>query len=67
MKVYGIDFTSAPSKRKPITSADCTLENGSLHLNNFLNLTTFQQFDDFLSSGKDWIAGFDFPLANQKN
>jgi len=66
MKVYGIDFTSAPSNRKPITCADCTLENGLLHLNNLLNLTNFKQFEDFLSNGKDWISGIDFPFGQPK-
>lgn len=53
MKVYGIDFTSAPSHRKPITCADCTLENGFLHLNDLKNLETFDQFDEFLAKGQN--------------
>lgn len=41
MKVYGIDFTSAPSNRKPITYADCTLENESCNLQSaFKSLKT---------------------------
>lgn len=63
MKVFGIDFTSAPSKRKPITCADCTLENGYLHLNGINNLETFEKFDEFLANGTDWIAGMDFPFG----
>ncbi len=63
MKVYGIDFTSAPSRRKPITCADCTLENGSFYLNDLKNMETFEKFDDFLKNGKEWIAGMDFPFG----
>ncbi|NJD54254.1 MAG: DUF429 domain-containing protein [Candidatus Methanoperedens sp.] len=66
MKVFGIDFTSAPSKRKPITCADCTLENGYLHLNGINNLETFEKFDEFLANGTDWIAGMDFPFGQPK-
>ncbi len=66
MKVYGIDFTSAPSHRKPITCADCTLENGFLHLNDLKNLETFDQFDEFLANGTEWIAGIDFPFGQPR-
>lgn len=63
MKVYGIDFTSAPSHRKSITCADCTLENGFLRLNHIKYLETFDQFDEFLSNETEWIAGMDFPFG----
>lgn len=66
MKVYGIDFTSAPSPRKPITCADCTLENGFLHLNDLKRMKTFDDFDDFLANGTEWIAGIDFPFGQPK-
>jgi len=63
MKIYGIDFTSTPSDKKPITCADCTLENGFLHLNDLNNLESFKQFDDFLANETEWIAGMDFPFG----
>jgi hypothetical protein len=66
MKVYGIDFTSAPSRRKPITCAKCTIENGFLHLDDLKNLETFDQFDQFLANGIEWIAGMDFPFGQPK-
>ncbi|KCZ72002.1 Protein of unknown function (DUF429) [Candidatus Methanoperedens nitroreducens] len=66
MKVYGIDFTSAPSHRKPITCADCILENGFLHFNDIKYLETFDQFDEFLASGTEWIAGMDFPFGQPR-
>lgn len=66
MKVHGIDFTSAPSHRKPITCVDCTLENGFLHLNDLKNLETFDQFDEFLANGTEWIAGIDFPFGQPR-
>jgi hypothetical protein len=51
MKVYGIDFTSAPKKWKHITCANCTLENVFLYLNEIKNLENFEEFDDFLTNG----------------
>lgn len=66
MKVYGIDFTSAPSDKKSITCADCTLENGILHLNDLKNLKSFDQFDKFLTNETEWIAGMDFPFGQPK-
>jgi hypothetical protein len=66
MKVYGIDFTSAPSSKKPITCADRTLENGFLNINDLKNLETFDQFDKFLANGTEWIAGMDFPFGQPR-
>jgi hypothetical protein len=66
MRVYGIDFTSAPSHRKPITCADCTLENGFLYLNDLKNLESFGQFEDFLKNETEWIAGMDFPFGQPR-
>lgn len=66
MKVYGLDFTSAPSRRKSITCADCTLENGFLHLNELKHMETFEKFDEFLAIGTEWIAGMDFPFGQPR-
>lgn len=66
MKVYGIDFTSAPGHRKPITCADCTLENGFLHFDDIKYMETFDQFDEFLTNGTKWIAGMDFPFGQPR-
>lgn len=30
MKIYGIDFTSAPSRKKPITCLECELDGSQL-------------------------------------
>jgi hypothetical protein len=66
MKVYGIDFTSAPSDKKPITYADCTFENGFLILNDLKYLEKFYKFDDFLTNETEWIAGMDFPFGQPR-
>ncbi len=66
MKIYGIDFTSAPCNRKQIAYADCTLSNGCLHLNNLGELKNFDEFKSFLNTGNEWFAGIDFPFGLPK-
>lgn len=66
MKVYGIDLTSAPSHRKPITCADCTLEYGIMYFNDIKYIETFDRFDEFLTNGTEWIAGMDFPFGQPR-
>lgn len=62
MKIYGIDFTSAPSKNKPIACVEAWLESDTLHILKFYRFTNFPSFIDFLSRSPVWIAGVDFPL-----
>jgi hypothetical protein len=63
MKVYGLDFTSAPSQRKSITCAECKLQGEILVLQNFHLYPNFNAFEAFLASPGAWIAGVDFPIA----
>jgi len=63
MKIYGMDFTSAPRRKKPITCTECTFENGVLQVNNLRNIEDFNQFEDFLNIEGDWILGIDFPFS----
>jgi hypothetical protein len=66
MKVYGIDFTSAPTARKSITLAECSLQNNRLRLEQILPLTTRDSFDEFLCCDGPWIAGIDFPFGQPR-
>ncbi len=63
MKIYGMDFTSAPRRKKSITYTECTLENGILRVNNLRYLENFNQFEDFLDNEGHWILGIDFPFS----
>ena len=63
MKIYGMDFTSAPHRKKPITFTECTLETGILQVNNLGYIENFNQFEDFLNNEGDWILGIDFPFS----
>ncbi len=63
MRIYGSDFTSAPSKRKPITLAACSLQAGVLRVDDFERLTNFGAFEAFLMRSGTWVAGLDFPFG----
>ncbi|NDJ59865.1 MAG: DUF429 domain-containing protein [Chloroflexi bacterium] len=63
VKIYGIDFTSAPRRGKSITCADCTYTDGLLIIHDCLTLTDFTQFERLLALDGPWIAGLDFPFG----
>ncbi len=63
MHIYGLDFTSAPRPQKPITCAECALEDGTLHVRDFTELADFAQFEAFLRRPGPWVAGLDFPFG----
>jgi len=63
MKVYGIDFTCAPRKAKPITVAAGTLDRTVMRIDAMELLPTFAEFEAFLARRGPWIGGFDFPFS----
>ncbi len=75
MRIYGLDFTSAPSsgsskakRLKSLTLAVCTLENGLLKVDDFESLNgtfrgDFSKFEAWLRTEGEWIAGLDFPFG----
>jgi hypothetical protein len=63
MDVYGMDFTSRPTHRKPITCLHCRLENGVLRANELRLFTDFAAFEAKLRRPGPWIAGLDFPFG----
>lgn len=64
MKIYGIDFTSSPSREKAITVAEGVLKNNNkLVISLVSRLTDFQAFEDFLEQRGPWFCGMDFPFG----
>ncbi|MCB9078984.1 MAG: DUF429 domain-containing protein [Anaerolineaceae bacterium] len=63
MDIYGLDFTSAPSRRKPITCLLCHFEDAVLHPHQFLKIASLNEFEVFLKRRGPWVAGFDFPFG----
>ncbi len=63
MRIYGVDFTSAPSRKKPITCAEALFENGILQVSRILRLTDFEQFEMLLIQPGPWVMAIDFPFS----
>lgn len=66
MRVFGVDFTSAPSRQKPITCVQCRLDGGTLRFVEMHRWTSFDGFTGFLASSGPWIAGLDFPFGQSR-
>ena len=66
MKVLGLDFTSAPTRNKPITLAICHYNGGLLTVRDFRPLPDFAGFEAVLASNGPWIAGIDFPFGQAR-
>lgn len=66
MKIIGIDFTSSPSRSKPLTCAVGEMPGHELHVNNVKALTEFSQFESALSAPGPWVAGLDFPFGQSQ-
>jgi hypothetical protein len=63
VRVYGVDFTCAPRRAKPITVACGILKKNILEVGEVERLETFAQFEAFLERPGPWIGGFDFPFS----
>ena len=63
MKIYGLDFTSAPSGRKPLIVLCCRLEDEILSIEDSQTLTDVGGFEDFLRKPGPWVCGMDFPFG----
>ncbi|MCU6432292.1 DUF429 domain-containing protein [Undibacterium sp. Jales W-56] len=63
MRLYGVDFTSAPGKRKAITIAGAVLHEQTLVLQSLTALRDFAAFDAWLMRPGPWLAGFDLPFS----
>ena len=66
MDVFGIDFTSRPKHRKPITCLHCTLEDDVLRAGDLEEWTDFAAFEQALQRPGPWIAGIDFPFGQAR-
>ena len=64
--IFGIDFTSAPSSRKPITCARARFNGTTLLLEDLLHLHDFDAFEAILATPGSWVAGIDFPFGQAR-
>ena len=68
--VIGVDFTSAPRPRKPITVAVGRLTGGAgdavYWLDTIRELQSLTAFDEMLHEPDAWIGGFDLPFGQPR-
>ena len=61
--LVGCDFSSSPSKRKPIVVALGSVQAGRVQLARLLRLDTLSAFSDWLKQPQTWVGGFDLPFG----
>ncbi|MBN9593719.1 MAG: DUF429 domain-containing protein [Afipia sp.] len=66
MKIIGIDFTSRPTNRKPITCVRCSLKENLLSVETLELWPSFTPFEEALVTPGPWIAGIDFPFGQSR-
>jgi hypothetical protein len=59
----GIDFTSRPTNRKPITVAIGRLRHGAVWLDRIAAHTSFEAFAEWLRTPGPWLGVFDLPFG----
>jgi hypothetical protein len=63
MTLIGCDFSSSPSKRKPIVVAVGHAKSGRVQLQSLLRFDTLVSFADWLKQPQAWVGGFDLPFG----
>jgi hypothetical protein len=63
LRIYGVDFTCAPRRAKPITVASGVLKKSRLNLETIERLGSFAEFEAMLARRGPWVGGFDFPFS----
>ena len=61
--LVGCDFSSSPSKRKPIVLAVGHVQTGRVQLQRLLRFDTLTGFSDWLQLPQSWVGGFDLPFG----
>src|ERR671930_51341 len=63
LRIYGVDFTCAPRRAKPITAAVGLLKDAALRIERIEPLCSFAEFEALLARPGPWVGGFDFPFS----
>ncbi len=61
--LWGVDFSSAPGRRKPIVRARGERRGGVLRLLGLDELPTLASFEAALAEPGPWLGAFDFPFG----
>lgn len=62
-RIFGVDFTSRPRTRKPITIAAGHLQDRSFALDEIEECRDWESYETWLRKPGPWIGGFDFPFG----
>lgn len=63
MRIYGLDFTSAPGRGKPLAISRCRLGSEELVLECFESFTGYDFLGELMRSPGPWAMGCDFPFS----
>ena len=63
MQLIGCDFSSSPSRRKPIVLALGQVRQGRVRLESLQTFETLAVFGDWLAQTGEWVGGFDLPFG----
>jgi hypothetical protein len=61
--LLGCDFSSAPTRRKPIVLAFGRVDASRVVLDRIAKIETLDAFGQFLAQPGDWVGGFDVPFG----
>ena len=62
-RLLGCDFSSSPSKRKPIVVAWGEFAGDRVSLKSLEQYPTLSAFSDCLQINREWVGGFDLPFG----
>jgi len=62
-QIVGVDFSSAPARRKPITVAIAQAGPGTVALREILRFESLGHWHDWLAAPGEWVGAFDFPFG----
>jgi hypothetical protein len=63
LRLLGVDFTCAPSRRKPIVVAEGLLQGAAVRLQGLRELPTLAAFEALLAEPGPWLGAFDLPFG----
>ena len=61
--LIGVDFSSSPSRRKPVVMATGSLSGAVLRIDGLRRFDTLAAFGGWLQQPGPWVGGFDLPFG----
>jgi hypothetical protein len=62
-RLLGCDFSSRPTRKKPIVLALGSASNGRVQLSKLERLESLEAFESWLAQPADWVGAFDLPFG----